>query len=662
MKFRCIPTVIVIVVFAFLSIKTLSDYGVNWDSFQHLARGHIYLRYITQGKTDRPIAGSEERLSYYQQTPLTFEWAQQMTIGHPPLSDILLAATNRIVWGKFGLVGDIESHHLFVVLMTVLTMIMLGVWSYLTFGPIASFFTVLVFGTLPHLFAEQHFNIKDPLILSYYTGALFFLWIAVEYKKIWPILISAVFFGFSLGTKFNIIFSLFPILIWFVSLKFWEDRKLRIILILSLLLIPIITYGIFFYTYPALWPSPIQKTIEVIRYYQGISDASGKCLYPSLSIYWIQQCSDWKTPLLFVTTMPLVTALLFLFGAIFGWSTLARKNNVFLLWILWLLITLGRATLPIMSLYGGSLRQIMEYMGPLSLIAGLGCSTIYGRISQSRKKYIFAIAMGLLFILPIVKMIRIHPNENVYFNGLIGGLNGAINFGLEGANNTYGNVYKQGIRWINDNVESGATVSLGMGIKSAIPDIYFRPDIHFTGDQSVISAQKGEYIMELAYPGMEVNDFFRIRYALRFLDPVYTVSVEKIPLLYIWKNDKAHTRIDQQKESLVRSDAYTSLVNGDVMNIVFSGKTSVKRVEMNYSLKDCIAPVNSAMVSMSNDNGKTWLSAWGYPGAFIYELPFYPHADNVYLFTGEKLTDMRFYYYQMNGCSWQDVTFRIFTY
>ncbi|MFZ2025203.1 MAG: glycosyltransferase family 39 protein [Microgenomates group bacterium] len=662
MKLRWIPTGIVIVVFAFFSIKTLPSYGVNWDSFQHLARGHIYLRYITQGKTDPPPVGSEERLSYYQKTPLTFEWAQQMTIGHPPVSDILMAATNRIVWGKFGLVGDIESHHLFVVLMTILTMIMLGVWSYLTFGPVASFFTVLAFGTLPHLFAEQHFNIKDPLILSYYTGALFFLWITVEYKKIWSVIISAVFFGLSLGTKFNIIFSLFPIVFWFISLKFWEDKKLRKIIILSLLIIPIVTYAIFVYTYPALWSSPLQKTIEVIKYYQGISGSSRECIFPPLSIYWVQQCSDWRTPLLFVMTMPLVTLLLFIFGAVFGWRNLARKNNVFLLWILWLLVTLGRATLPIMVLYGGSLRQIMEYMAPLTLLSGVGISVLYGSLTKRYFKRLLIVCVFFSYSFVIVKMIQIHPNENVYFNGLIGGLNGAIRYGLEGSDNTYGNAYKQGIRWINDHVESGATVSLGMGIRSAIPDTYLRSDINYMGDQSKIPEQQGEYIMELAYPGMNVNDYFRIRYALRFLDPVHVVMVDGVPLLYIWKNDKQHTNVDQTVETEVDMSAYQKKYVDDSIQFSFASTVVIKRVEFAYDNPACALRVQNAILNISGDRGRTWFNTWGIPGYFNYETPFYPGASDVYLFTGERITDLRIYNPEKSTCQWEDITVKIIEY
>jgi hypothetical protein len=662
MKWKLIPTVLVILFFAFFSIRTLPDYGVNWDTFQHLARGQIYLRYLTQGKTDQLKPKSEQQISYYQITPLTFDWAQQMTIGHPPLSDILMAGINRVVWGKFGLVGDIESYHLYVVLMTILTMSLLGIWSYIAFGPIASAFTVLAFGTLPHLFAEQHFNIKDPLVLAYYTGALFFLWLAIEYKKIWPIIVSALFFGLSLGTKFNIIFSIFPIGVWLVSLKFWENKKLTKIVIVSLVLIPIIAYGMFLYSYPALWSSPIQKAVDVVRYYQSISKPLVACTYYPLTIYWFEQCSDWKTPLLFMTTTPLITLLLFVFGLMFGLKHIAKKNNLTYLWITWLLITLGRATLPVTSLYGGSLRQIMEYMAPLSLLSGVGAIFIFNWIVQARTKYIFVIIVCVSYIIVIFQIIKIHPNENVYFNELIGGLRGAVRNGVEGANNTYGNAYKQGIRWLNTNADYGATISLGMGIRSAIPDGYIRTDIRYVGDQSIISAQKGEYIMELAYPGMNVNDYFRMRYALRFLNPVHVVSVDGIPLLYIWKNDKQHTMVNQQIEDEMQKNDYQQETTNDAVRFSFINTIPIKRIEFFYTNTSCVNLIQNTFLSISNDRGKTWFNSWGVVGDFNFEIPFHPGVNNVYLFTGEKITDLNLYYPRSENCSWSDIMFKIIRY
>lgn len=662
MKWKLIPTGIVILIFAFVSIKTLPDYGVNWDSFQHLTRGHIYLRYLTQRKTDQPELGSEQRISYYQRTPLTFDWAQQMTIGHPPLSDILMAVTNRIVWGKFGLVGDIESHHIYVVFMTILTVLMIGSWSYLAFGPVASFFSVLALCTMPYLFAEQHFNIKDPLVLSYYTGALFFLWLALEHKKIWPIIVSSLFFGLSLGTKFNILFSIFPISIWFASLRFWENKNLTKIISAFLIIMPVIAYGMFLYSYPALWVSPVQKTIDVIKYYQSISKPLEACTYYPLTIYWFEQCSDWRTPLLFVTTTPLITLLLFVFGLVLSRKHIVQKSNVVLLWTMWLLITLGRATLPVASLYGGSLRQIMEYVAPLSLLSGVGAMLVFKKILQVRNKYIFVVVTCVSYILVVMQIIKIHSNENVYFNELIGGLRGAVRYGLEGANNTYGNAYKQGVQWLNTNAEYGSTISLGMGIRSAIPDGYVRSDIQYVGDQSIISAQKGEYIMELAYPGMNVNDYFRMRYALRFLNPVHIISVDGIPLLYIWKNDKQHTRVNQQVEYEIPKSAYQEQVTNDTVRFSFTNTIPIKRIEFFYNNNACAASVQNALLSVSNDRGKTWFNSWGVVGNFNFEIPFHPGAKNVYLFTGEEITDLNMYHSQISGCRWADITFRIITY
>ncbi|OGG11318.1 hypothetical protein A2Z00_02480 [Candidatus Gottesmanbacteria bacterium RBG_13_45_10] len=658
MRWHLLPVLFLIGIFTFLSFKTLPDYGVNWDTYQHLVRGHIYLRYLLTGKTDAPDLRFRQRGSFYQQSPLNFAWTAKMTIGHPPLSDILMAATNRILWGKFGLFGDIESHEVYVLLMTLLMVVLVACWSNLVFGGVASFFSVLSIITIPLLFAEQHFNIKDPLVAAYYTGALFFIWCAVEYKKYWPIIISAIFFGLSLGTKFNIIFSIFILIPWLVSLAWWKELRLRRIIITASIVIPVVAYGLFIVSYPAIWSHPIQKTLEVIGYYQGISQAAKTCPYYFGTIPWIIYCSDWKTPVVFIASTPLPTLVLFFIGSIVAWKYALGKSSALLMWMLWIIVTVGRVTLPITSLYGGSLRQIMEYVIPLSLICGAASAFIVGRLRGSRITYA-VIGVIVLFYVPIIfEMIRLHPNENVYYNALIGGLPGAMRYGLEGANNTYGNAYKQGAKWLNKNAEHGAVVGVGTAIASAIPVQYFRPDLILVFDSSVLYAQKGEYIMELAYPGLNVDDFFRMRFLRHVLTPVHIVEVDGIALLYIWENDRSHVApgIDMTHETSV-----PFLMQGpksDLLELRMEKPYRVKRMEVQSDTPECNYPLQTAYI-YGTTKGNAWYRFADQPGSFQREVMIYPNATAIEQFSGEQLIGIRIFQQNLGTCQWKDVSIRL---
>lgn len=657
MNWRIVPTVFLIGAFAFLSFKTLSDYGVNWDTYQHMVRGHIYLRYLTTGKTDPVDVTTTIRPSYYQKSPLDWSWTNQMTIGHPPVSDILMAATNRFLWGRFGIFGDIESHFAFVIAMTVLAAVVIGIWSYLTFGPISSFFSVLAFITLPQLFAEQHFNNKDPLVTAYYTGSLFFLWCAVRYKKIWPILISAVFFGLSLGTKFNIIFSILILLPWALSIDVWKTSKLRTVGIAAFFLIPIIAYAIFFLSYPALWSAPVQKTIEVIQYYRGVSHNSQTCPYYPGTMFWLLKCSDWKTPLLFIVTTPLPTIILFLIGLVILWKNAFKNNSAVFLWILWIFLTIGRATVPLMSLYGTSLRQITEYIVPLSLIAGAAAVSLIQSFRSRSIKIAVLCVLAAMYIPIVTWMMRTHPNENVYFNSFIGGLSGAMKFNLEGANNTYGNAYKQGTQWLNTHAEKGATVALGTGIFSAIPTLYYRSDLNLIAANSKLYDLGGEYIIELAYPGMNVDGFFRMRYVRQFLNPVYTVSMDGVPLLFIWKNDTQHLLDITKMDVEVAVQNKRLDPNGDVIQLSFDKNRSLKRLEFYYDNPVCRLATQNMSVVISEDSGNHWFRMRETPGEFINELP--KGVQDVYFFSGEHASDIRLYSHPPSACLLKDVTAKV---
>src|SRR3989344_7222995 len=114
-------------VFFIISLFTIYDYGMNWDSPVHFARGHAYLRYMLTGKTNydglphfclnsnnlgshRDSATGEVcdrhrkvRVSEYESYLLDFNsWVSKGTYGHPAFSDIMLAVSNTIFFKSLG--------------------------------------------------------------------------------------------------------------------------------------------------------------------------------------------------------------------------------------------------------------------------------------------------------------------------------------------------------------------------------------------------------------------------------------------------------------------------------------------------------------------------------------------------------------------------------
>ena len=232
---------------------------------------------------------------------------------------------------------------------------------------------------------------------------------------------------------------------------------------------------------------------------------------------------------------------------------LKEKNKTSIFVLLWFLVPILRVSMPNAGIYGG-VRQIMEYIPAMAILSGIGAIAIvkllnhyivkqYNNtaIKQITKPILMLIL--LLFFVPIsLKLISIHPNENVYFNPLIGGLSGAKEKGIPDWGTTLGSVYKQGINWINYNAEKEANVALIKGLSSNIPRINIRKDINFFEKYYSGEEKKGEYVIEVVDYRWSLDIPKEKRDYLETLIPVYEVKVDDVAILKVWKNDVQHSR------------------------------------------------------------------------------------------------------------------------
>jgi hypothetical protein len=660
---RCIVFIFPLL-FLIISLVTLYDYGVNWDSLQQFARGQIYYQYLTTGKKY-----FTSTISYYEKTSLNFDWAQKMTIGHPPLTDILLAASNHLFYQKLGWTADIQGYHIYIVLVTFFMACIVAIWSYQLFGVFVSAISVIALYTYPLLFAEQHFNQKDPAVAAYFTACLYFLWLGITKKKVFPIVVSALFAGISLGTKFDILFAAPIVGIWLIFVFFqrvqkgrsWEFRKVfgQILtpwMTVALIGIPIIAFILFFVTYPALWSDPLAKVISVVNYYRDIGGS--RCFYPPLAGKWFWECSDFHTVQLYATTLPLITVFLSVAGAVWALKRVGEHYLAPFLWFLWLLITLGRATVPIMSLYGGSLRQIMEFVPATALLTGAG---VYAIVKHIRRAQALVYAGILLLYISVgVQMNHLHPNENLYYNMFVGGVSSAVRLGYTVPVNTYGNGYKQAIDWINKNIPYGSTVYLVEGITSAVPSIEFRSDIHYKGSAPILYTFDGSYLMELTEPGSDIRTYHNTKYVHAFLKPVYEKKVDGVPIVSVWKNDMedATTLYDYAKE--VRMIPHIEPVAGNDVVLDFGGVHRIKRLEMKTTNPGCAIAINSAYAFLSVD-GIFYSRMLNVSSDFSLAATAYV-SQGAYIFTGQPARFIRFYSFSNSYCDLSTVNYSVVTF
>jgi len=532
-RYSWVFVLVVACVFGLTSLILRNDYGWNWDQSQHFIRGQAYFRYLTGGRTEsdavRPYQG---RQSIYEKNPFEITWLTKV-IGHPPTTDIILAAVNQLFYKRLGLLGDTESYHAYGIVLTFITALIVGIWSFQISGLIAGMISVIAFYGLPLLWAEQHFNFKDPAILAYNTIFLYLFWLGVTKKKWLLLMLASIIGGISLGTKLNIIFLAPAVCLWL----WWYTRgKFRTVHLLYIS-IPVVMTAVLYLTYPFLWTQFIPHVKSLIDYYRQVGGS--RCPYVPMTGLWFWNCLDLQTARLFLVTIPVPTLVLSGIGSIVALISVGKHKLAPYLWLLVLIGILLRVILPINSLYGGSLRQVLEFIGPMSLLAGLGAGWLMRRFHRM----ITAILLFIVYVPVFVSMWKLHPNENLYSNivqhiiwpmDTSQFVNGIV---------SYGNAYKQGIDWINDTVPQNAKVSLVTGLDSAVPASVFRPDIQYGLRFWSGYEMKGEYLIELVDTQSHQTQLFPYKYANTTLEPVYERNIEGFPIVRVWKNDAAHKKV-----------------------------------------------------------------------------------------------------------------------
>ncbi len=608
--------------FFLIQFFTLPDYGVSWDEALHFMRGQAYLHYFLTGRlsyADLNIPDLDSlkgnqlqqfwgKRSLYQSDVHNGEFfvngVSEKKIGHPPLNDDLAATLNYVFFQKLGIVSDITSYHLFNIFASSILVFIVTVFALETFGVLAGVVSFLSLVTYPLFFSEAHFNIKDPIEAAFFAGSIWAFYKLMNSKRPRWIAILALFLGLAIGTKFNILFLPFilcPYILFsfpqIISAPLEVVKKVPLRFYIWGILGILLAGGLFFISWPSLWSGFPKSLIYVLKYYRDIGTGYnyqpdnyyflGFNLYPLL---WI------------IFTTPPVVLTLSVLGVISTFFVKGNKRNILVLWFVWLLIPILRVTLPKASIYGGD-RQIMEFIPAMALLSGAGAWGILKCIKEKSLKNIVALLLVLVFIYPAFVLVKMYPNQNVYFNSLIGGLKGASEQNFPSWGNSLGNAYKQGTDWLNKNAEKSAKVALIQGTKANAPLILFRPDIDYDITNFSGMQRGGEYLMELVFNDTGKAFYYRWEYVDNFLEPVYEVKVDGVVILKIWKNDLAHTKSDHRfTEQLYKGDIK---VNSDDHFLILSADEKILLSKISINLDDSCRPIGESYIETSID-GKIW--------------------------------------------------------
>lgn len=605
-----VASVVVAFVYLTIGIWALPEYSINWDESVHFTRGQAILHYILTGKKDYgdfairpPTRRSNYQLDYQSYAFFEDKFDSKAGAGHPTVSDILSAVSNRVFYGKLGVIGDIEGYHLY---SLALAAILAGVVCYFIashFGVLAGLVSALALSLYPAFLGEARYNIKDVPEAVFYSFTILSFYQGIVSRKIRWIIVSSFFFGLAFGTKLNVVFALPTLALWVVVVWYRELKRegmntfiyRRKAILLAMLAYPVLPIMLYFGSWPILWKDPIGRFIDNMNYYRTIGLA-GEKLSDYTTIGGISTlATQW---VLYIT--PIVTLVFFSSGIMYWIFTGKReKQYTTTLVVLWLAVPIIRVSLSGTAMYGG-VRQIMEYIPAMAMLAGIGAQFLTHRFK--RHTALLKLIIFVAFVPVAIKMYQMHPNESVYFNPLIGGLRGAAEKNIPGWGNTLGSTYRQATRWLNAHAEPDARLATVYGLKSDIPSMDLRPDIAFLNSFRSMTKREGEYIIGMTHYGTYAYMYHR-KYLDRFLIPIFVVEEEGVPLMKIWKNDKEHLKpeLRGRKEitQTIRAQTKDTYLDVDVGRVV-----ELMGIRFTYPTAACTLPDQGYF--MDSIDGQQW--------------------------------------------------------
>lgn len=632
--------IILSLTFFVIGLMTLSDYGINTDESIHFIRGNAYLHILTTGEKKYSAKDFvSPRTSEWKDKSYNPEYFMNKDGGHPALNDILAAATNLLFHEKIGIMGDLESYHLFELFISSMLVFLVFAMTRKKYGIFAGTVAFLSIALYPLFYGESHFNIKDPIEATFYTFTLYFFYLGLEKINWRYFFISSLFCALAFGTKFNIVFLPFIIIPYLIIRyfpfflqkgKLGKLKKIPKSIYLILFLYPFIVLGIHFLTRPFLWQDSLNRFMQIIQYYQEIGTGMN---YQSRFLKY-----GWNTyPIIFVSiSTPLVILFYFLVGIVIALSYIKKERDKFsLLLLIWLSVTLLRVSFPGSSIYGG-VRQIMEYIPAMAVIAGIGALYLRNFMTRTliKNNFLSSIIIFAGFIPLLLTLHKYHPYENIFMNSLVGGIKGATEKKIPGAGETMGNSYLEGILWLSKHAEKNARFHFPEGLGSNLTPQFLRKDIKFGAVFSGM-ARKGEYMMEMysvEFPFPKYN----ADYLEKFLIPVYIKKIEGVPVLKIWKNDIAHTKPDFIKEEEINDISVNVKIEDGLIEIDIKKPAYITRIEIEHANNSCLTEGSGQVRYISERDEESLMPDDLYKSQGLYALSLQTNTRFVYFFTAQK--------------------------
>jgi 4-amino-4-deoxy-L-arabinose transferase-like glycosyltransferase len=457
------PIFVLLAISLLAGIFVLDDYGQSWDEPDIYRYGDYALDVYQYFWHPKDMPNFDTNLDFYG--PAFFMIATIFSRGLTALVPAWI---------------DIDAWHLVYFVTFLIGVYLLYLLAKRWMSEWAAFGVALIFLTQPLLWGHAFINPKDTPFMVFFAACVYFGLRMAEApprssgQVLW-ILLAGILLGMTIS--FRVLGPLAGLIV--LANAFLRDWRRTILISIPYLFVAGITA---YLTWPFLWGAPIPNYLESLRLmsqfpFDAMVLFNGTLIPPD-------RIPRFYFPVMFA--LQLTEPLLLLFG--FGFTLMIlslRKKELrepILIFAGWFLLPASAIVLMRSNLYDNA-RQLYFLFPPMFLAAGFGFDSVFNRITRPVYRGVFL----LLTILPgLIAIARLHPYEYVYYNSLIGGVDGAVR---RFETDYWGTSFKEAMGYVNSVAPEGARILILAG-PNDIASRYARPDLEVVTEETDYSEEK----------------------------------------------------------------------------------------------------------------------------------------------------------------------------
>jgi dolichyl-phosphate-mannose-protein mannosyltransferase len=517
-------------------IATLPRYGLTCDeAYGNLFFGERYLHYfLTQDRAY--LKFTQHELDVHAREPdlfrSTWRWAPRV---FPPLFDIVSAAGMELLGHRLRWMDPFDAFHLPTIILAGVLLVAIHAFAAPRIGAAAAFAGAFLLGTYPRFWGDMHNNVKDVPEAALFALTVMALARWHEAPSLARAALAGLAGGAALAVKINAVFV--PVILvlglwpWQRSWRFWRGIPRHVANGLP-------HYGVQLVVAAAVflgsWPWVQRRTVlRVGQYLSAFAIQGGRAAH-----------AGWNSDPLLQTlaTMPEAVLLLVATGLVVATRRVARGEDAggaARLLLAWACVPILRASVPSAVNFDG-IRHFLEFLPAAALLAGLGAVALVRLAPPGRARAAAAIGITAVVVANVGgALVRFHPYEMLYFNRLVGGLEGAARrHGFPEATDYWGSSYREGMAWLSAHVEPGGALYVPVfpHIVDLAAPLWLRRDLRVLDEDGLDEAMASGQTVHVMFVTREAM-YDHVARALAPRPPVHQVVVDGHPIMVIHRVD-----------------------------------------------------------------------------------------------------------------------------